>query len=299
MSIELRTMRYVIAIAETGGFQRAAAQLHMSQPPLSRQIRELERELGVALFHRRPTRLTAEGHVFVKHARAVLADVDRAIAETRGATGPQAGVVRLGSGPMSGSTDVPRIVAAVNRKHPGITLEAVESWDTELTAALIAGDVDIAIGWHLGIGGELIRRVLRREPYVVVVADRHPLADRASVALAELRGETFRFLPRRFAPNYYDAVLAAVGGTGEEFTVWENPLPGLRYFGDLGAGGFHLLPMSISRSLPAGLRCMQISDELPPAELVMAWRSGAGQAVEAVASIATKVARGRARSEAV
>jgi DNA-binding transcriptional LysR family regulator len=297
MSIELRTMRYVIAIAETGGFQRAAERLHMSQPPLSRQIRELERELGVALFHRRPTRLTAEGHVFVKHARAVLADVDRAIAETRGAAGPQAGVVRLGTGPMSGSTDVPRIVAAVNRKHPGITLEAVESWDTELTTALIAGDVDIGIGWHLGIGGELIRRVLRREPYVIVVAERHPLADRTSVALAELRGETFRFLPRRFAPDYYDAVLAAVAGTGEEFAVWENPLPGLRYFGDLGAGGFHVLPKSISRSLPAGLRCMQISDELPPATLVMAWRPGSGQAVEAVASVAAKLARGRGRSE--
>jgi DNA-binding transcriptional LysR family regulator len=289
MSIELRTMRYVIAIAETGGFQRAAAQLHMAQPPLSRQIRALERELGVALFHRRPTRLTAEGHVFVKHARAVLADVDRAVAETRGAAGSQAGVVRLGSGPMSGSTDVPRIVAAVNRKHPGITLEAVESWDTDLVTALIAGDVDIAIGWHLGTGGELIRRVLRRERYVVVVTEDHRLADRPSVALADLRGESFRFLPRKFAPDYYDAVLTAVASTGEEFTVWENPLPGLRYFGDLGAGGFHVLPMSISRSLPAALRCLPISDEIPPAELVMIWRSGAGQAVEAVASAASKL----------
>ena len=284
-------MRYVIAIAETGGFQRAAARLHMSQPPLSRQIRELERELGVPLFHRRPTCLTAEGHVFVRHARAVLADVERAVAETRGATGSLAGLVRLGSGPMSRSTDVPRIVAAVNNEHPGITLEAVESWDTGLTAALIAGDVDIAIGWHLGAGPDLVTQVLRCEPYVVVVAGSHKLADRDSVALAELRGETFRFLPRRFAPDYYDAVLAAVAGTGEQFTVWENPVPGLRYFGDLGAGGFHVLPMSVKNLLPAGLRCLPIADALPQAELVMAWRSGAGHAVEAVASVATKLAR--------
>ncbi len=284
-------MRYVIAIAETGGFQRAAERLHMSQPPLSRQIRELERELGVTLFHRRPTRLTAEGHVFVRHAQAVLADVERAVAETRGATGSLAGLVRLGSGPMSRSTDVPRIVAAVNKEHPGITLEAVESWDTGLTAALIAGDIDIAIGWHLGTGPDLVTRVLRREAYVVVVTRSHKLADRTSVALAELRGETFRFLPRKFAPDYYDAVLTAVAGSGEEFTVWENPVPGLRYFGDLGAGGFHVLPMSIKTSLPAGLRCLPITDALPQAELVMAWRSGAGHAVEAVASVATKLAR--------
>ena len=284
-------MRYVIAIAETGGFQRAAVRLHMSQPPLSRQIRELERELGVALFHRRPTRLTAEGHVFVRHARSVLADVERAVAETRGATGSLAGMVRLGSGPMSRSTDVPRIVAAVNKEHPRITLDTVESWDTGLTAALIAGDVDIALGWHLGTGTDLVRRVLRREPYVVVVTASHKLADLASVSLAQLRGETFRFLPRRFAPNYYDAVLAAVAGTGEEFTVWENPMPGLRYFGDLGTGGFNILPMSIKTSLPAGLRCLPIVDAMPQAELVMAWRSGAGHAVEAVASVATKSVR--------
>ena len=279
-------MRYVIAIAETGGFQRAAEQLHMAQPPLSRQIRDLERELGVALFHRRPTRLTAEGHVFVKHARAVLADVERAIADTRASAGAEAGVVRLGCGPMSGSTDIPRLVAALVGRHPGIAVEVTELWDTALASALIAGDVDMAIGWHLSVTGELARQVLRREPYVIVVAGEHPLAARGAVALSELRGETFRFLPRRFAPRYYDAVLRALQSSGEDFSVWENPLPGLRHFGDIRSGGFHMLPASIAGSLPAGLICLTILDELAPAELEMAWRPGAGRAVEAVAAIA-------------
>jgi hypothetical protein len=114
--------------------------------------------------------------------------------------------------------------------------------------------------------------------------------------LADLRGETFRFLPRRFAPNYYEAVLSAVGSTGEEFVVWENPLPGLRYFGNLGLGGFNILPASISRSLPAGTRCLPISDDLPHAELVMAWGSGGGRAVETVAALATRLAGQPARS---
>lgn len=286
MSIELRTMRYVIAIAEAGGFQRAAERLHMAQPPLSRQIRELERELGVALFHRRPTRLTAEGHVFVKHARAVLADVERTVAETRAAGGEAAGIVRVGCGPMSGSTDIPRLVRAVATKHPGITVEVSELWDAALSSALVSGDADIAIGWHLSVSGDLARHVLRREPYVIVVADVHPLADREAIRLRELSGDTFRFLPRRFAPSYYDAVLRAVRSTGVEFSVWENPLPGLRHFGDLRAGGFNLLPSSISRSLPAGLTCLTILDDLPPAELNMVWRAGAGRAVEAVAASA-------------
>lgn len=171
-------MRYVIAIAETGGFALAAERLHMAQPPLSRQIRDLERELGVALFHRRPTRLTAEGHVFVEHARAVLADVERAVAETRAAAGAVTGVVRLGCGPLSGSTDIPRLVSAVAAQHPGIAVEVTETWDPALASALIAGDVDLAVGWHLAVGGELARKVLRREPYVVIVADDHRLAGR-------------------------------------------------------------------------------------------------------------------------
>jgi DNA-binding transcriptional LysR family regulator len=128
--------------------------------------------------------------------------------------------------------------------------------------------------------------VLRREPYVIVVAANHPLVPRGAVALGDLRGETFRFLPRRFAPNYYDAVLSALRSTGEHFPVWENPLPGLRHFGDIRSGGFHMLPASIGDSLPAGLRCLTILDDLPPAELEMVWRPGAGRAVEAVAAIA-------------
>jgi DNA-binding transcriptional LysR family regulator len=289
MSIELRTMRYVIAIAETGGFQLGAERLHMSQPPLSRQIRELERELGVTLFHRRPTRLTAEGHVFVRHARAVLADVERAIAETRGARGPESGTVRVGCGPMSGTTDIPGLVAAVRNQRPGIAVDVVELWDNDLGAALVAGEIDIAIGWHLSISGELARHVLRREPYVVVLAETHPLAQRSTLALSDLRGETFRFLPRRFAPQYYDAVLAALRSTGEDFHVWENPLPGLRYFGDLATGGFNLLPVSISRSLPSGVKCLPVADRLPTVDLEMVWRPGGGRAVEAVAAIATRL----------
>jgi DNA-binding transcriptional LysR family regulator len=285
MSIDLRTMRYVIAIADAGGFQLAAERLHMSQPPLSRQIRELERERGVALFHRRPTRLTAQGHTFVRNARAILADVDRAVAETRGISGPVGGAVRLGCGPMSGSTDVPGLVAAVRTSQPAIDLRPIEMWDTELGSALIAGEVDIAIGWQLSIEGPLARRLVRRDPLVVVVSGSHRLADVQVVRLKDLRGDTFRFLPRHFAPDYYDAVLAAVRSSGEDFPLWHNPFPGLRYFGDLDSGGFHVLPESIASSLPAGVSVLPILDPLPGIELNLIWRPGAGRAVEAVAAL--------------
>jgi DNA-binding transcriptional LysR family regulator len=190
---------------------------------------------------------------------------------------------------MSGTTDIPRLVAAVRDQRPGIAIDVVELWDNDLGAALVAGDIDIAIGWHLSISGELARHVLRREPYAVVLAEGHRLAHRDALALSDLRSATFRFLPRRFAAHYYDAVLAALRSTGEDFHVWENPLPGLRYFGDLATGGFNLLPLSISRSLPAGVRCIPVTDRLPPVELEMVWRPGTGRAVEAVAAMATKL----------
>lgn len=286
MSLDLRTMRYVIAIAEAGGFGQAAERLHVSQPPLSRQIRELERELGVTLFHRRPTRLTAEGHVFVTHARAVLTAVERAVAETRAAAATVTGVVRVGCGPMSGATDMPALIAAVADRQPGVRLDVVELWDTDLGAALVAGEIDIAVGWHLpGGGGALTSRVLRCDRYVAVVSDAHRFADRKVLSLRDFRGETFRFLPRRYAPHYYDSVLAALRSTGEDFTVWENPMPGLRYYGDRSAG-FHMLPASMARSLPAGLRCVPLDDDLPPVEVRIVWRPGAGHAVETVVALA-------------
>jgi DNA-binding transcriptional LysR family regulator len=291
MSIELRTMRYVIAIAEAGGFQLAAQRLHMSQPPLSRQIRDLERELGVALFYRRPTRLTAEGHTFVELARAILNDVDRAVAETRSAGRPHAGLVRIGCGPMSGSTDIPRLVSAVHAQHPGIEMRISEMWDTELSSALISGEIDVAVGWQLAIDGQWARGVLRRDTLIVVVGEHHALADNDAVWLAELRDDTFRFLPRRFAPAYYDAVLAAVRHSGVDFTLWENPFPGLRYFGDLDTGGFHVLPQSIANALPAGVRVLKIRDTLPKLEIHAVWRPGAGGAVEAFAAVACSPVR--------
>ncbi|WP_133051049.1 LysR family transcriptional regulator, partial [Mycobacteroides abscessus] len=91
MEIELRWLRYVVAVADHGGMQRAADALHMTQPPLSRQIRELERRLGTSLFTRRPVSLTAAGAVFVEHAREVLSSVDNLVTATRSTATGEAG----------------------------------------------------------------------------------------------------------------------------------------------------------------------------------------------------------------
>jgi len=292
MPVDLRLMRYVIAIAETGSFEAAAERLHMTQPPLSRQIRDLERELGVELFHRRPTRLTEAGKVFVESARQVLAEAERTVERTREAAGLSRGLVRIGYTVTAAFEEMPKLFAAMRKRHPGIRVEAREAWDFELVAAAADGELDVLLGRHLPIPAGFDTEVLRIEDYVVVVGPAHHLATRKTVALSELRGQTLRFFPRRFAPLYHDRVLAALHSTGENFDIWENPLPGLRNLNlNLCEDGFMFLPRSVSGQLPAKIACLTVTDDLPPIELAISWNRQATPAVTTLVRTARWLAR--------
>jgi len=292
MSVDLRLMRYVIAIAETGSFEAAAERLHMTQPPLSRQIRDLERELGVQLFHRRPTRLTEAGKVFVESARQVLAEAERMVERTREAAGLSRGLVRVGYTVTAAFEEMPKLFAAMRDRHPGIRVDAREAWDMDLVAAAADGELDVLLGRHLPIPAGFATEVLRREDFVVVVGPRHPLATRKSVALRDLRGQTLRFFPRRYAPLYYDRVLAALTSTGETFEIWENPLPGLRNLNlNLYEDGFMFLPRSVSLQLPGQIVCLPVTDDLPPIELTISWNRHAAPPVIALVHTARLLAR--------
>ncbi|WP_052422884.1 LysR family transcriptional regulator [Nonomuraea candida] len=291
MPVELRLMRYVIEVAEAGGFEAAAERLHMTQPPLSRQIRDLERELGVELFHRRPTRLTEAGRVFVEEAREVLAAAERTVERTRRSAGVDHGAVRVGYTVTAAFDEMPKVFAAMRARHPGIRVEAREAWDAELTAAAEAGELDALLGRHLAVPAAWSSAVLRTEEFVVVVGAGHRLAGRARVGLRELRGETLRFFPRRFAPLYHDAVLAGLRATGEEPRIWENPLPGLRNLNlSLNNSGYMLLPRSLAGQLPGGIACLPLTDRLPPIELRLSWGRTPSPATTALVRTARRLA---------
>lgn len=265
-------MRYVVAVAEEGGFQNAAERLHVAQPALSRQVRQLERELGVELFRRRPTRVTQPGQVFVDGARRILVDVERAVERTRLVARGDVGTVRLGYTFTAAFDEIPRLLARLHSDHPVIDVETGERWDAELVASLEEGEFDVAVGHHLARLPGLMSAVLRRESFSAVLQTRHPLAQRANVALRDLHGETLRLLPRRLAPLYFDYVVAAVQSAGESFDVWQSPHAGLRNLavGDL--GGFTVVPSSVGERLPRGLTCVALVDPLPPVDLALLWR---------------------------
>lgn len=113
------------------------------------------------------------------------------------------------------------------------------------------------------------------------------------MALRELRGETHRFFPRRYAPDYYDAVLGAIRGAGESYDIWENPLPGLRNLNiNLRDRGFMVLPEPLGDHLPTGVTCLPITDNLPPIDLTLYTpRREATPAIRLLAETARQLAR--------
>lgn len=194
--MELRTLRYFVAVAEELHFGRAATRLHMSQPPLSRAIKQLEAEVGALLFARSPAgvTLTAVGAVLLDEARALLDHADRVRERVSVAAGHAAITVGiLGDGTDPG---VARLAAAYRRSHPGVDIRIRDTDLTDPTCGLRAGLVDVALTRAPFDETALTVRALRTDPVGVVLRADDPLARRDRLRLAELSDRRwFRFPP--------------------------------------------------------------------------------------------------------
>ena len=285
-------MRYIVTVADEGGFEAAARRLHMAQPPLSRQIRDLERALGVDLFHRRPTRVTEAGRVFVAEAKRILAQADGLVARTQAAGRGLVGTIRLGYDIGAAYDTVPRLLEQLRADYPGLTVEGHEELRPHLERMLAAEEVDAIIDCPQDAARPVVeRQLLRRDRLVAMLPAGHPLASRDSISLADLRGATFVFHPRHVAPTRYDFVVAAVHSTGEAFTVSPGLLGGLRRM-SLDATSFTVALESMRGHLPSGMTCVTFIDPLPTVNVELQWRSGkAGPHVEVLAETASKLAQ--------
>ena len=193
--MELRTLRYFVAVAEELHFGRAAARLHMSQPPLSRAIKGLESDLGAALFHRSAAgvTLTPAGTALLEEARSLLGQADRVRVRVAAA----AGVATLTVGILGDSTDpgATRLAAAYRRRHPGVEVRVRETDLTDPTCGLRAGLVDVALTRGPFDETGLTVCELRADPVGAVLRADDPLARRDHLKAADLAGRRWFQFP--------------------------------------------------------------------------------------------------------
>ncbi|ACU37040.1 transcriptional regulator, LysR family [Actinosynnema mirum DSM 43827] len=210
--VELRHLRYFVTIAEEQNFRRAAERLHVSQSPLSRQMKDLQDELGVALFEQagRGVRLTAAGKVFADRARGVLAGVDAAVEEARDVARGRRGTVAIGFEQGATFTGaLASLMAAFRRRAPRVALQLVPMGSAEQWTALRDGTIAFACGSHPPTDADLSSLELTSDHLGLLVALDHPLASRAEVRLHDLAGERIVLGPREVDPRLHAQLATA------------------------------------------------------------------------------------------
>ena len=253
--MELRHLRYFIAVAEEGHVTRAAARLGIQQPPLSQQIRALETELEVQLFRRKPrgVELTQAGEALLTEARTVLDRVEHAVAAARRTGRGDAG--RIGVGFTSSASFhpfVPRIIREFREASPLVALSLEEAGTGELVDGLLAERIDAAfIRSPIGAAAEIAVHSVLKEEMVVALPAGHRLAAGASPArlpLAALEPEIFILYRRPLGPGLYDAIIAACQRAGYSPRIGQEAPRMLATLSLVAAGlGVTLIPASMQR----------------------------------------------------
>lgn len=275
--MELRHLRYFVAVAEELHFSRAALRLHIAQPPLSQQIRQLEAELGVTLLNRtkRHVELTVPGQAFLTEARRALAQAERAVRTAQRASRGEIGHLAIGFVPSADLDILPRTLRVWGARFPQVELELLALLPAQQVTALRERRIQVGI-LRLPIDeAELTIEPIQREPLVAALSERHPLARRARVRVADLRADPMILFPRRAAPDYYDALVGVCRRAGFTPRV-SHETPSIQTNLALVAAGFGvtLLPAAIRNLQRAGVVYRPLTPPIPHVEMAAAYRRG-------------------------
>jgi DNA-binding transcriptional LysR family regulator len=213
--VELRHVRYFLAVADYRNFRKAAEQLHIAQPPLSRQIRQLEEDLGVVLFVRNKQRveLTRAGQAFLEEARKLIVQAGHATEAARHAQKGESGVVKIGIASGLGGV-VNRVVAELRRRLPAIDIECKDVFSTHQNESLHRGEIDVGFLRPPVDQTNLNCELLFEEEFVVVLPKRHRLAKRRSLRLKEVADEPLIIFDRSFSSGLYDKIVGLYSRQG-------------------------------------------------------------------------------------
>jgi DNA-binding transcriptional LysR family regulator len=298
--MELRHLRYFVAVAEERNFTRAAERLGINQPPLSLQIRQLEKEMGTPLFRRQPrgVELTNSGKLMLEEARVILKQVEQARIGVRRRGRGETGRINIGS---SGGTYfhplIPAIIREYGMRYPDIVLFPAASNTPLLVARLRAGQIDVAfIRPPISDSEGLSLEPLVDEPTVMVLPAGHPLTRATSAPLNALAKETFVLFSRELNPSNYDSIIAACQRAGFSPKLGQEAPQVVSTIPMVAAGlGVSVVPQSTGRIQTDDVVCLSIDGDAPRALISLAHRrddrSAAVQNFVAVARRATRAAR--------
>ena len=274
--MNLRDLRYLVALAEHKHFGRAADSVFVSQPTLSTQIMKLEEELGVSLVERTPRKvlLTEVGQEIVKRAREVLTEIEQIREIARRTLDPESGSLRLGIFPTLGPYLLPHVVPRIRERYPRLELLLVEEKTEEILRQLREGRLDAAVLALPVHDAHLHVERLFDEPFVLAVPTDHPLAKRSSISLNQLEDQSLLLLEEGHCLREQALEVCQLAGAAEKGGFRATSLETLRQMVAADVG-ITLLPMlAVKAPIPANenIHLVQFRTRPPSRHIAMIWR---------------------------
>jgi DNA-binding transcriptional LysR family regulator len=293
--MELRHLRYFVIVAEEQNVTRAAARLHVSQPPLSRQIRDLEEELGVELFHRtaKSLALTEAGKIFLNEARSILLRVDQAVETVRTVANPRRGTLHLGYAPSLTVRLLPIALRLFEREHSGVRVSLHDLSSEECIQRVSNGKIDLALTVPPPASRMrgLVFEPISRYSLCCAVARSHPLAGKDTIPTKDLKNERFIVYSREDYPEYYDSLKSIFRPCGFEPRIGEeyDGVTGLIAAVEAGQG-IAIVPSSLACMSGQRLKLLTLKPKLPAFSVGAVYKKNSPKLVRSFVAMAAEAA---------
>lgn len=272
--MEIRHLVYFIAVAEELNFGRAAKRLQMTQPPLSQQIQQLERELRVVLFDRtkRSVALTAAGQVFLTEARAILHRVEDAVEQVRRADRGEVGELHVGFVGSATYDILPVVVREYRRRYPQVALSLVELATPKQLVAMQRGDIDVGI-LRPPIEGDFCVITVQQSPCMLAIPRGHPLAHVQPLRLVDTAQHAYVCIARQTWAGLYDEFLSLCNAAGFHPNIAQEAFEFQTVMGLVAAGvGIAFVPPSAQNLHAREVVYREVVDHRPLSAMAIAWR---------------------------
>ncbi|MBD2196799.1 MULTISPECIES: LysR family transcriptional regulator [Calothrix] len=274
--MELRHLRYFIAVAEELHFSKAAERLHIAQPPLSQQIQQLEAELGVKLFHRqtkRQVQLTEAGKVFLQEAYQLLMQLDTAVALTQRIGRGQTGQLRIGFTSLVIYDLLPLILRQFREQFPAVELVLRELTTSQQEQALRDGGIHVGFA-HPPLEDDTISyQCIHRQTLVIALPPTHSLAQTEHISVQNLLNEPLIIFPRYLAPGLYDLIMSVFSQGNIKPHITQEAVQMQTIIGLVSAGmGLAITPSSLQNLQRPGVTYRPLLEAAPVIETALIWQ---------------------------